>query len=180
MNISQLICLARKHPRAARPSRHVTSTAGSSVKPAARLQKRRSLTRPALIDRCARAWPSSCPAAAARNSPQSCRSGSRLFGPPPPLPNGRGDRLTRNTRRHGRLTTNNSSRQHEQRPTGRRLSLSNLHGGWRRSRRRKLPPNPQKLNPSRRDEANWGGRGGGSYGTESPRRLTPLCPSVSS
>jgi hypothetical protein len=28
------------------------------------------------------------------------------------------------------------------------------------SRRRKLLPEPQKLNPSRRDEANWGGRGG--------------------
>jgi hypothetical protein len=48
----------------------------------------------------------------------------------------------------------------------RRLSLLSLRGGWRRLRRPKLLPKPQKPNPSRRDEAQRGACGDGSYGTE--------------
>jgi len=55
MNISQLICLARKRPRAATPNRRlslrpVTKKEGSSVL-GTRLQNRRFLTRPSPIDR---------------------------------------------------------------------------------------------------------------------------------
>jgi hypothetical protein len=37
---------------------------------------------------------------------------------------------------------------------------------WIRDRYALALPKLQKLNPSRRDEASWGGRGGGSYGTD--------------
>jgi hypothetical protein len=64
MNISQLICLTRKRPRAASPNptrrlspHSVTREAGSSVKPAVRLQNRQFLTHSSPIDRRANLRP---------------------------------------------------------------------------------------------------------------------------